>query len=66
MKKTLLIACFAITMACNNATESTEQKQDTSASSSADSIMKAVEQMKADSAALHNDSTGPKKDSIKK
>jgi hypothetical protein len=67
MKKILLVACMAGALACNNATTgSTEQKQDTSASSSADSILKAVEKMKADSAAMRADSLGSRKDSLKK
>lgn len=65
MKKLLAIVGFLGFMACNNSPESTEQKQDTSNSSSADSILKAVEKIKADSAALKGDST-LKKDSIKK
>jgi hypothetical protein len=66
MKKFISIFVILGLMACNNATESTEQKQDTSASSSADSIMKAVEKMKADSAAMHGDSTAKSEDSLKK
>ena len=52
-------------LACNNATtEPKEQTQDTSASSSADSILRAVEKLKADSAM--RDSSGVNRDSLKK
>ncbi len=65
MKKVIFIVCSAFVLACNNtATETKEPTPDTSASSSADSILKAVEKMKADSAAMLTDSS--KKDSIKK
>ncbi len=66
MKAILAILGLILVFACNNATESREPKPDTSASSSADSILKAVEKMKADSAAMHGDSLGPGRDSIKK
>ena len=60
------MVCCSFALACNNATtETKEQVQDTSAASSADSILKAVEKMKADSAAMQADSSG-RKDSIKK
>jgi len=67
MKKVILIVCCACALACNNApTESKEPRQDTSASSSADSILKAVEEkIKADSIARQADSAGSKKDSTK-
>ena len=66
MKKVIFIVCCACVLACNSGTtETKEQKQDTSASSSADSILKAVEKMKADSAAMQAD-TSRTKDSIKK
>ena len=58
------MVCCVGALACNNtATETKEQIHDTSASSSADSILKAVEKMKADSA-MQADSS--KKDTIKK
>jgi hypothetical protein len=67
MKKILLINCFAFALACNNATtEKSEPKQDTSAASSADSILKAVEKIKADSAAKKGDSSNIGKDTLKK
>jgi hypothetical protein len=67
MKKLTLIASVSLVFACNNANrETTEPKPDTSAASSADSILKAVEKMKADSAAMHGDSTSPKHDTPKK
>jgi len=66
MKKLSISMIFLAFIACNNATESKEQKADTSASSSADSILKAVEKMKADSAAMQRDTSGMPKDSLKK
>jgi hypothetical protein len=66
MKKAFFAAVFLGCIACNNKTESAEQKRDTSVSSSADSILKAVEKMKADSAALNADTTHSKNDSLQK
>jgi hypothetical protein len=65
MKKIIFMVCCVGALACNNtSTETKEQVQDTSASSAADSILKAVEKMKADSAGMQADSS--KKDSSKK
>ena len=66
MKNLVLISCLIVfALACNNATtEPKEQTQDTSASSSADSILRAVEKLKADSAM--RDSSGVNRDSLKK
>ena len=66
MNKLFSSIIFLAFIACNNAPESNEQKVDTSASSSADSILKAVEKMKADSAAMQKDTTGMPKDSLRK
>ena len=66
MKKLLTSIAILSFIACNNSPESKEQKADTSASSSADSILKAVEKMKADSAAMQRDTSGTPKDSLGK
>ena len=67
MKKVIFIVFCACALACNNTvTETKEPTADTSASSSADSILKAVEKMKADSAAMQTDSAGSRKDTLKK
>ena len=66
MKKSFLIFSLIMAMACNSEGTSKEQKTDTSASSFADSIKRAAEQMKTDSAGMVRDSLGPKRDSLKK
>ena len=66
MKPLALIVLVIVFAACNNAKEPASQSPDTSASSSADSIMRAVDSTKrADSLAKLTDTTRVK-DTIKK
>jgi hypothetical protein len=64
MKKAIAPIFLIAVVACNNAGQSADQKKDTSASSSADSIMKAVDDS-LNAAAKQHDTT-IKRDSIKK
>jgi len=66
IKKIFLVLCLTGVIACNSGGSSKEQKTDTSASSFADSIKRAAEQIKADSSAAERDSLGPRRDSLKK
>jgi hypothetical protein len=65
MKKIFGFLTIVMFMACNNGSGTSDRKQDTSASSSADSTLRAVEKMKADSSVNQTDTTSTK-DSIKK